>query len=157
MRNTSNKNIGKLERLYDLADKNNIPIDENCPESIVSMSVRLDDGTKIIGLSNNEESEYTRLECMAHEMGHCMTDSFYAGFSPFELRAKHEKRADAWAVNNLIPFRALCRAVKSGCRESWELAEYFGVSQKFVEKAIKLHEQNGYVVPRKLYEENYLM
>lgn len=154
MRNTSNKNIGKLERLYMLADENNIPIDENCPESIISMSVRLEDGTKIIGISKDTNNEYTRLERMAHEMGHCMTDSFYVGYSRFEVRAKYEKRADIWAVNNIIPFRSLCLAVKNGCRETWELAEHFNVSPKFIEKAINIHAQNGHIVPPELYEEH---
>lgn len=153
MNNNLNKNIKKLDKLYILADKHNIPIDENCPESIISMSVRLEDGTKIIGLSNDTNNEYTRLERMAHEMGHCMTDSFYVGYSRFELRAKHEKRADIWAVNNIIPFRELCRAVKNGCRESWELAEHFGVSQTFIEKAINIHAQNGHIVPFELYSD----
>ena len=153
MLNISNKNTAKVERLYKLAEKNNIPIDEACPESLVSMSVRLPNGKKIIGLSNTEGTVYTRLECLAHEMGHCMTDSFYAGYSPFELRQKHEYKANVWATNEVVPFPDLCQAVKDGMRELWELAEHFGVSHTFMEKAIKLHEQNGNVVPRELYAE----
>lgn len=154
MPNLSNRNIKKLDRLYDLAEKNNIPIDESCPESIISMSIKLSDGTKIIGVSDDESSEYTKLERIAHEMGHCMTDSFYAGYSPFELRQKHENRANAWAIKRLIPFPSLCRAVKSGYREPWELAEYFGVSESFVKKAIKVHEQNGNTVPEAFYNDS---
>lgn len=153
MRNTLNRNIRKLDKLYILADQNNIPVDESCPENILSMSVRFEDGTKIIGISNDTNNEYTKLERMAHEMGHCMTDSFYAGYSPYELRVKHERRADAWAANNIIPFRELCRAVKNGYREIWELAEYFGVSQEFVEKAIDIHARNGKTVPESLYND----
>lgn len=153
MRSISSRNTGKLERLYILAEENNIPIDENCPDSLVSMSARLPNGMKIIGLSNDESTAHTRLERMAHEMGHCMTDSFYVGYSPFELRAKHEYKANVWAANEIVPFPELCEAVKDGMRELWELAEHFGVSRAFMEKAIKLHEQNGNVVPRELYAE----
>ena len=157
-----NINKDKLNDLYELAQKHQIPVDEQCPESIISMSVRLQSGKKIIAISPNSTyedyeshtvSDYTKLECFAHEMGHCMTDSFYAGYSPFELRAKHENRANAWAVNRIVPFSDLCDAVKGGCRELWELAEYFGVSQSFIEKAIKIHERNGHIVPKELYEE----
>lgn len=153
MRSISNRSTAKIDKLLILADENNIPIDESCPESLISMSVKLPDGMKVIGLSNEESVTHTKLEALAHEMGHCMTDSFYAGYSPFELRAKHEHRANAWAANETIPFPELCDAVRDGYRELWELAEHFGVSHSFMEKAIKIHESNGNVVPRELYED----
>ena len=153
MRNFSNRNTKKIDRLYDIAEENNIPIDESCPKNIKSMSVRFSDGSKIIGLSNDEDIEYTRLERLAHEMGHCITDSFYEGYSPFELREKHEYKANTWAVNKIIPFSELCEAVKSGYRELWELAEYFSVSHCFMEKAINIHSQYGRIVPQELYSE----
>ncbi len=153
MPSTSSKNTEKLERLFLLAEENGIPIDDECPEEIVSMSVKLPCGDRIIGLSQKGHETYTRLEQMAHEMGHCMTDSFYEGYSPFELREKHERRANEWAVKEILPFSELCEAVKSGCRELWELSEHFNVSEDFVRKAINIHEQNGNTVPREFYEE----
>lgn len=152
MQNILNKNITKIERLYALAAKNNIPIDENCPESLISLSVKLPSGLRIISVCNSEKTSFTKLECLAHEMGHCITDSFYAGYSPLELRSKHETKANEWAVNEIIPFSALCKAVKCGNRELWQLAEYFNVSHRFVEGAIRIHEQKGNVVPKELYE-----
>lgn len=149
MPNTSSKNTERLEELFLLAEESGIPIDEDCPSDIVSMSVKLPDGQMVIGLS--ADGEYSRLEQMAHEMGHCMTDSFYGGYSPFELREKHERRANEWAAHTVIPFSELCRAVKLGYRECWELAEYFGVSEEFVKKAIAVHERNGQTVPKGLY------
>ena len=154
MLNTSNRNIRRIDRLYALAEENNIPVDENCPDALISMSVRFSDGSKVIGMSKTENATHSKLECLAHEMGHCMTDSFYAGYSPFERRAKHENRANAWAVNEIIPFPGLCKAVKKGCHELWQLAEYFEVSIGFVEKAIKIHKDNGNTVPEHLYKES---
>ena len=154
MQNISKENTGKLNWLYILAEKNNIPIDESCPEALISISVRFPDGSKVIGLSNDENTAYTKLECIAHEMGHCMTESFYEGYSPFELRAKHENRANEWATNEIVPFTELCEAVKDGYRELWELAEYFSVSNSFMEKAIRIHELNGKTVPKELYDNN---
>ena len=151
MLNISNKNTEKLEQLYLLAEKNGIPIDENCPDDIISMSVKLPNGMRIIGFSKGNDQGYTRLEQMAHEMGHCMTDSFYEGYSPFELRARHEASANRWAVEEILPFSELCRAISQGYRELWELAEYFGVSEEFIKKAIALHESNGNTVPKELY------
>ena len=153
MRNSLNTNTEKIDLLYDLALANDIPVDEECPEDIVSMSVKLPNGMKIVSLSNGDREDSTRLERFAHEMGHCMTDSFYAGYSCFELRAKHENRANEWAVHELIPFEELCEAVRLGYRELWELAEYFDVSAAFVKKAIKIYEQEGLKVTPELYEE----
>ncbi len=155
MQTTLKRNTGitKIERLHDLAAENNIQIDESCPPSIISMSVKLPNNLRIIGLSDDELTEHTRLEQFAHEMGHCMTDSFYMGYSPFELRAKHENKANEWAIKEVVPFPELCEAVRCGCRELWELAEHFNVSCGFIEKAIRIHEQNGNTVPKELYEE----
>lgn len=153
MPSTSSKNTEKLDRLFNLAEENGIPIDDECPEELISMSVKLPTGKMIIGLSKKGNEAYPRLEQMAHEMGHCMTDAFYEGYSPFELREKHERSANEWAVREILPFSELCEAVKDGCRELWELSEYFNVSEDFVKKAIAIHEQNGNVVPREFYEE----
>ena len=153
MRNSLSINTAKLDALYELALLNGIPVDESCPASIVSMSVRLGNGMKIISLSDKQSKDSTILERFAHEMGHCMTDSFYTGYSPFEMRAKHEKRANEWAVFRLMPFEELCLAIKRGYREIWEIAEYFDVSCAFVEKAISIYEENGQTVPPELYAE----
>jgi hypothetical protein len=153
MRNSLNINTAKIEALYELANLSGIPVDESCPANIVSMSVRLPSGMKIVSLSSAQSNDSTKLERFAHEMGHCMTDSFYEGYSPFEQRAKHEKSANEWAVKHLIPFDSLCNAVKNGYRESWELAEYFDVSAAFIQKAIELYASEGNTVPTKFYKE----
>ncbi len=155
------KNTDKISLLYDMASDNNIPVDEECPESIIAMSVRFSNGKKVIALtdfekykySENNKMKHTKLECFAHEMGHCMTESFYAGYSSFDARAKHEYRANKWATDFIIPFEDLCEAVKNGIRETWALAEHFGVSQSFIEKAITIHAHRGNTVPTELYAE----
>ena len=144
----------KIDKLYKMADNKNILIDERCPQKIIAISIKLSDGTKIISLSDfnvNNSEEYTKLECFAHEMGHCVTDSFYAPYSSLEQRGKHEYRANKWAINYIIPFNELCQAVADGNYELWQLAEHFDVSLSFVEKAINFHAQHGKTVPKELY------
>jgi len=150
-----------LSTLYELAAENDIQVDEFCPRNIISMSVRFKNGKKIIGLSKfDSDVDYnvddlplasTKLECFAHEMGHCMTDSFYEEYSPLEKRSKHEYRANKWAIFYLIPFTKLCQAVSDGYRELWQLADYFMVSPAFVENAIYVHASYGNIVPKELY------
>lgn len=76
---------------------------------------------------------------LAHELGHCMTGSFYNIHAARDLRQKHENRADKWAIGKLIPSRELDDAVASGCTDLWSLAEHFGVTEEFMRKAVCLH------------------
>lgn len=143
--------MDRIEELEELAECNNIVIDYTCPASLVAMSVCFSNGKKIISISrpNKEFCEYpersssTELERLSHEMGHCITDSFYSPYASKIERGKHEYRANKWAINYLIPFDELQLAVNQGNYELWQLAEYFEVSPSFVEKAITYHESHG--------------
>ena len=73
---------------------------------------------------------------LAHEIGHCTTDSFYNRHTPFDIRQKHENRADKWAIKKLVPEDELNEAVSNGITEPWELAEYFNVTEDFMKKAV---------------------
>lgn len=140
----------KLSKLYRIAEQNEIIIEEDCPKNLVSLSLCFPNQTMLISLSDLSQApaDTTRLECFAHELGHCMTGSFYRGHSPFELRAKHEYTANKWAINKLIPFPSLVRAAKDGCRERYQFAEYFGVSESFIQKAVDYHASQGNFLPR---------
>lgn len=73
---------------------------------------------------------------LCHEMGHCVTGSFYNRYAPLDVRQRHELHADRWAIAQLMPRRELELALQSGIIENWELAEHFGVTEPFVEKAL---------------------
>ena len=78
---------------------------------------------------------------IAHELGHCETGSFYNRYSHLDVRRKHENRADRWAIKKLIPEDELKKAVSSGVVETWELAEYFSVTEPFMIKAILYYKE----------------
>jgi Zn-dependent peptidase ImmA (M78 family) len=80
--------------------------------------------------------------CLAHEIGHCMTGSFYNIYTPLDNRQKHEIRADRWAIKKLIPKNELDEAVHCGIIELWDLAEYFEVPESFMVKAIEFYKIN---------------
>jgi len=77
---------------------------------------------------------------LAHEIGHCVTGAFYNRFSPNDIRQRYENRADRWAINELIPENKLIEAIETGHTEPWDLAEYFNVTQPFIEKAIGYYQ-----------------
>lgn len=80
---------------------------------------------------------------LAHELGHCITGSFYNRYSELDIRQKHENRADRWAIRQLIPAEELKQAVKEGFTEPWELAEYFGVTEDFMRKAMRYYARGS--------------
>lgn len=83
------------------------------------------------------------------QKGKCATGSFYSIHTAIDSRQRHENKADKWAVKHLIPVENLDAAIASGCTEIWELAEYFGVTEQFVQKAV------CYYVHRNLATELY--
>ena len=76
---------------------------------------------------------------LAHELGHCETGSFYNQSAALDVRQKHENQADRWAIQHLIPSGALEEAIANGCAELWQLADYFGVTEDLMRKAVCLH------------------
>ena len=73
---------------------------------------------------------------LAHELGHCETGSFYNRWATCDIRRKHERRANRWAYEKLVPEDELWDAIRQGYREPWELADYFGVTEAFLRHAI---------------------
>ena len=73
---------------------------------------------------------------LSHELGHCLTGSFYSIYTAVDCRQRHENRADKWAIQALIPVDDLDDAIAGGCTEVWELAERFQVSEDFIRKTV---------------------
>lgn len=123
--------------LYDIAQEQNIEVLHYPLPQTGSMSVILDDGTCYIGMDDSVlddgPQETTHL---AHELGHCITGSFYNRYAAVDHRRRHENRADKWAIQHLIPQSALDNAIACGCSQLWELAEFFGVTEDLVKKAV---------------------
>ncbi len=129
-----------LRSIYRLAEKKHIDIIPfDLPET-GSLAIDMEDGTYCIGMDHQVlETEALQREHLYHEMGHCVTGSFYNRYAAVEYRQKHENRADKWAIRRLISKDDLDDAVASGLTELWDLAEYFGVSEEFVKKAVCLY------------------
>lgn len=129
-----------LQECYRVAQQENITVDRFPLRSREALSFMDDDGSCFIAIDpdklTGEADERTKL---SHELGHCVTGSFYNRYSRFDCRRRHENRADKWAVRYLVPVEDLDDAVATGCTELWELAEHFGVTEAFIKKAVCLH------------------
>ena len=126
-----------LSQLYDRAEAEGIEVfDFSLPEN-GSVSLMDEDGSCTIGMDPAVlDGNVLERVHLGHELGHCLTGSFYNRHSPFDLRRRHENRADKWAISQLGTEGALDDAVASGCCEIWCLAERFGVTEQFMKKAV---------------------
>lgn len=130
--------------LYEYADAHGIAVTWFDFDRATSLSVSLPDGSCCIALDPwklGTVAEET--VCLAHELGHCETGSFYTPCSPLALRSRMENRADRWAVEHLISPEALEAAFRAGCTEAWQLAEHFGVTEAFIRKAVSLYRHGN--------------
>ncbi|MBR5390370.1 MAG: ImmA/IrrE family metallo-endopeptidase [Clostridia bacterium] len=119
----------RLQRLYQQAEAMGLqvyflPMQTRC-------GISTPDGT--IGMdSNRQKSTAEELVCLAHEMGHCMTGSFYTAEADLLQRRRCEARADRWAYRQLVPLDELRRLLARGVTRTDELAEHFGVTEDFL-------------------------
>lgn len=131
----------EIDELYQFADRNGIDVDWMPMRRASSLSVMLPDGSTAIAIDLMSVGSTANHKCgLGHELGHCVTGSFYNRYTPYDIVARHEKRADKWAIHRLVPLQELKDAVKEGYTEIWELAERFNVTEDFMRKAIWLYK-----------------
>lgn len=114
-----------------------IILDINCPKN-KSMSLINDDGNCYIGIDNNMTVR-NEIVHKAHELGHCITGSFYNRHTQLDIKTQHEYRADKWAIKKLIPRDELIEIFEKGMTNIWQVAEYFEVTEDFAKKACKFY------------------
>lgn len=126
-----------LQEFYRIANQENIVVDHFALSSREALSIMDDDGNCFIAIDPTKVvSETDKRTKLAHELGHCLTGSFYNRYSDFDCRQMHENRADKWAISYLISADDLDEAVADGCIEFWELADRFGVTEDFIRKTV---------------------
>lgn len=132
----------ETNRLYKLAEKNNIKVCSFHLPVTQAVALQSEDGY-FIGIDTDIlTSECKERVCLAHEIGHCTTSSFYSASTPMPVREKCEKKAEKWAITNLIPITKLKTAIKNGTTSINELAQHFSVTENFMEKAIKFYSES---------------
>ncbi len=72
----------------------------------------------------------------SHEMAHIATGALHKVASPYELVERSEYRANRYTAQKYLSVEAFREAFRAGCRELWQLAEYFDLPEQDVEKAL---------------------
>lgn len=71
-----------------------------------------------------------------HELGHLATGALHKVDSPYELAERSEYRANRWVAQHYLSAEDFRQAFRDGCREPWQLAEYFDLPERDVLNAL---------------------
>ena len=132
-----------LLQLYERARADGIEIDEIPLREL--RAVAFPEGW--IAIDPSKFDTQTEFKCeLAHEIGHCETDSFYNVFSPYCLREQCEYQANKRAAAILMPYADVVRAVILGCVTVWALADYFDVTETFAQMALRIYSDRLHMI-----------
>jgi len=134
--------ITRLESLFEDVEKAGILYFSTDTTKITAMTIRENNEYAIAINEHAYNNNAERLVALAHEKGHCDTGAVYNLNTPLITRGYCERRADRWAVQNLMPLNELIAAFESGCANIYELAEHFEVTEDFMRYALELYEQD---------------
>ena len=95
------------------------------------------DGTAAI--SNDIDTNAERACILAEEMGHHYTSAGNIIDQTDEQNRKQEFRARMWAYNEMVGLIGIIDAYKNGCHNSYEIAEYLEVTEKFLNDALEAY------------------
>lgn len=133
--------MNRLQSLYQSADRLGLQVQYF--HFRTQSAISTPDG--FIGIDPEKVSSDAReLVCLAHEMGHCLTGTFYTLESDATRRRRCEERANRWAMDSLVPLPELKLLLEKGITEPHELAEHFGVPEDFLRRCLDYyHEAKG--------------
>lgn len=133
--------MGKTPDLHAVAEQNGVEIVSFRLPNADSMSTEVN-GRCYIGLDSTRQltrgEENARL---GHELGHCLYGGFYTRSAPYDLRERHEVRADRWYIRRVIPRKTLFRLLRDGY-DAWEIAEQLDTTEDYVRRAYYYYMEN---------------
>ena len=129
-----------LNELYQLAEQSDVDIYDFRLDNIKSISLMESCGDCRIAIDSTQiKTSAEEKSILGHELGHCVTGSFYSRYSPLDVRQKHENRANKRAILTLIPFDELVDVVVSPWNSLHDIAEHFDVTEEFMLMALELY------------------
>lgn len=137
------------EKLLNEADSEGIQVHESDIGKLKGLYV---DGN--IVLNPKIETCAEKACILAEELGHHYTTHGNILNQCKVGNRKQERRARAWAYERLVSLKSLIEASKQGIRNRYELAEYLGVSERFIDEAIQYYKEK-YGICRKV--DNYII
>ena len=126
----------ELSDFYGYCKQNNVDV---IPYTgMPSMGATLRDGSDMaifLDFSLIHSTRQLKGVCL-HEQGHAATGALHKVASPYETVERSEYRANRWCAQHFLTPEDFRKAFALGCRELWELSEYFDLPQEDVGKAL---------------------
>lgn len=132
-----------MDNLLKIADQGNYQISFKKTDDIKSVSLEFNNNLYININESQIESDAEKRVCLAHELGHCISGTLYTLNHSNLYRGSAEYRADYRAAQLVIPIVDLKKCVGKGITEKYELAEFFGVTEEFVERTLYIYGNKG--------------
>lgn len=125
----------ELANFYDYCRSNRVDVIPYMGVPQPGATIR--DGTVYAVFLDFSQIHSTRLlrGVCCHELGHIATGALHKVDSPFELVERSEYRANRYVAQTYLTQEDFQEAFRAGCRELWQLAEYFDLPETDVEKA----------------------
>ncbi|BFH12292.1 membrane protein [Paenibacillus dendritiformis] len=95
----------------------------------------------VIWINKRVRTSIERACILAEELGHHYTSTGDILDQSDIWNRKQELRARNWAYEKLVPLSAIIQAHQLGIRNRFELAEHLGVTEDFLEAALKRFQE----------------
>lgn len=138
-----------MKKLWDIVTKESIEVRykdfSQLPENIHGLYIYEQSLGPLIVLDKRLHHSHRLHKCvLAEEIGHFYTAartnllSVHTSANLQTMEAQDERKATQWATDFLIPDSELVKALETGCRSCFELAEYFNVTEWFMYRKLGL-------------------
>ena len=126
----------ELSQFYDYCRRNRVDVIPY--RGMPQPGATLRDGSHMAVFLDFSQIMSTRLlrGICAHELGHAATGALHKVSSPYELWERSEYRANRYVAQKYLTAEEFREAFRAGCREPWELAEFFDLPEQDVKNAL---------------------
>ncbi len=124
------------DELLAIADNEGIDV---IPHAFISERIKGLYCDNTIALDKNLETSTAKACILAEELGHYYTSSGDIIDLSSVSNRKQEYRARLWSYNNQVGLYGIISAYKAKCDSAYEIAEYLGVTEDFLQATLSCY------------------
>lgn len=125
--------MNKYEELQEMAVQDNVNVISYRFESKRIKGLYCD---RTVALSSALADTSEKTCVLAEELGHHHTTAGNILDQQDVSNRKQERRARIWAYDHLVNLFGIIRAHNAGCQNTFEMAEYLGITEEFLKDAL---------------------